>query len=288
MGFTKLDSGIVDSSIWSEPPATRVVWVTFLAKSDSKGFVGASRSGMIRASNVSPEDFDRAIDTLESPDSDSRSTENDGRRLEKVEGGWLIVNYLKYREYSYSDNPDAVRQRRHREKEKNNGVTLCDMSRTPRDISASASSSASASGINSFLQECGDVEGAGTARKQAKDAESFPDIPKHFSDVWPAFLEVRRAKKAVHSPRAIRSILNELSRLSTNQDEQVRIIEQSIRNSWKDVYELKRGSNAGSGAGRGSFAWRPGYDENGRAIGAVAKPGEFDEGTLTLDGVRDK
>lgn len=32
---------------------------------------------------------------------------------------------------------------------------------------------------------------------------------------------------------------------------------------------------------------RPGYDATGNALGAVAKPGEYDEGIITLEGVPD-
>jgi len=116
MGFTKLDSGIIDSSIWAEPLATRIVWVTFLAKSNRNGFVGASQSGMLRASNVPEKDFQAAIDILEAPDSDSRSKEFDGRRIEKVPGGWQILNYAKYRQFSYSDSKEAVKKRKQRSK----------------------------------------------------------------------------------------------------------------------------------------------------------------------------
>lgn len=101
MGFTKLDEGILRSSIWGEPATTRVVWIAFLASCDALGFVGTSKMGMQRACNVSLVDFDAAIKTLESPDSDSRSLENDGRRIEKVEGGWRVLNYQKYRNKEY-------------------------------------------------------------------------------------------------------------------------------------------------------------------------------------------
>ena len=141
MGFTKLDSGIVDSSIWAEPLATRVVWVTFLAKSNYHGIVKASRSGMLRSSNVMEKDFNEAIQTLESPDSDSRSPEFDGRRIQKIEGGWQILNYQRYREFSYSDSPSAIRQRRHREERRDRSLHVT----KGCDISASASASESSS-----------------------------------------------------------------------------------------------------------------------------------------------
>ena len=118
MGFTKLDSGIIDSSIWSAPLATRVLWITFLAKADSEGMVRASYSGMQRASNVGQEEFESALKCLESPDPDSRSPENEGRRIGKIEGGWLVFNYPKYRAFSYSGSKEAEKKRRQRQKSK--------------------------------------------------------------------------------------------------------------------------------------------------------------------------
>jgi hypothetical protein len=111
MGFVKLSSGILDSSIWNEPIPTRVVWIAFLAKADQFGFVASSASGMLRASNIPQEDFDKAVAALESPDQDSRTSAFEGRRIEKREGGWQVLNYEKYREFTYSSSPDAVRMR---------------------------------------------------------------------------------------------------------------------------------------------------------------------------------
>jgi hypothetical protein len=40
----------------------------------------------------------QALSILLAPDPDSRTKDHDGRRIEAIEGGWLILNYLKYRE----------------------------------------------------------------------------------------------------------------------------------------------------------------------------------------------
>ena len=108
--FTKLDSGIVRSSIWMEPIATRVVWIAFLATCDKNGFVAASRSGMEHISNVPHDEFESAMRALESADPDSRTPDNDGRRIEKVSGGWIILNYALYRDKQYkSERREASR-----------------------------------------------------------------------------------------------------------------------------------------------------------------------------------
>lgn len=137
MGFTKLDEGIVHSSIWSEALATRVLWVTMLAMADSNGFVSSSRSGLLRAANIPEADFNVAIEILEAPDPDSRSPEHGGRRIEKCDGGWMVLNYRRYREFTYSGSKEAIKKRRQRDKRGQKG----DMSPKGGDISASASSS---------------------------------------------------------------------------------------------------------------------------------------------------
>lgn len=116
-----------------------------LAMCDSRGFVASSRSGLVRAANIADDEFDAGIAVLERPDSDSRSPEFDGRRVEKRDGGWQVLNYSKYRNFSYSSAPEAVRQRKHRSKDKGRDSSLRVTKR--RDISASASSSASSSVI---------------------------------------------------------------------------------------------------------------------------------------------
>jgi hypothetical protein len=144
MGFTKLDSGIVNSSVWAEPLATRVVWVTMLAIADKNGYVPCARSGLLRASNVPIEDFDKAILSLESPDPDSRTPDNQGRRVEKVDGGWIILNFPKYRLHSEIIK-DQTRIRVNKYREKIKKVTQCNVTSMLPSVSDSASVSASVS-----------------------------------------------------------------------------------------------------------------------------------------------
>jgi hypothetical protein len=67
-----------------------------------------------------------------------------------------------------------------------------------------------------------------------------------------------------------------------------------IRN-WKQklqhVWFREDNGKSGTGQRQGGFgksnAGRPGYDGSGNALGAAAKPGEFDEGIITLEGVPD-
>ncbi len=96
-GFTKLFSEIVTSSIWGEDDKTRIVWVTMLALAGPDGIVKAALPGLANAARVSLADCERAIEKFEQPDKYSRSQGFEGRRVQRVEGGYLLLNYAKYR-----------------------------------------------------------------------------------------------------------------------------------------------------------------------------------------------
>src|ERR1700742_2623836 len=96
-GFTKLFSEIVTSSIWGEDDKTRIVWVTMLALAGPDGIVRAAVPGLANAARVSLEDCERALDKFQQPDKYSRSQGFEGRRISRVEGGYLLLNYDHYR-----------------------------------------------------------------------------------------------------------------------------------------------------------------------------------------------
>ena len=96
-GYTKLFSTILASTIWRESNETRIVWITMLAMADKYGFVGGSVPGLADFARISIEDTERALEELKSPDEYSRTKDHGGRRIADVDGGWLIINYSKYR-----------------------------------------------------------------------------------------------------------------------------------------------------------------------------------------------
>ena len=130
----KLYGSILDSSVWSEDPYTRLVWITMLAMADADGFVEAAVPGLARRANVPLDACEAALVRLQAPDPYSKSPDHEGRRIEPAERGWNILNYTAYRELRTKRQvTDAVRQKRHRE-----GVKR-DMSRPSRQVSASLS-----------------------------------------------------------------------------------------------------------------------------------------------------
>ena len=94
--YTKLFRSIAASTIVSEPLATRWLWITLLSQCDRTGCVYGSIPGLARLANISIPEVEDALASLMSPDPYSRTPDNEGRRLEAIDGGWRLLNYAKY------------------------------------------------------------------------------------------------------------------------------------------------------------------------------------------------
>ena len=136
MPFVKLDCGILNSTLWFEREA-REVFITALLMAEPRelldpspqiaigsldftgwvvpagwyGFVEAAGVGILARAQVSSDVGMLALERLGSPDVSSRSADFDGRRLVRVDGGFVVLNYMKYRERDYTG---AERSRRYR------------------------------------------------------------------------------------------------------------------------------------------------------------------------------
>lgn len=163
--YVKLFSSILDSSVWSEPAPTRIVWITLLCMADEEGFAKGAFSGLARRAGVTAEECRQALATLSGPDLESQDQDFGGRRVEVVEGGWLILNYVKYRELrTRKQVQDAARQRRHR-----SGDATAKSERVTRHASHAGSASLSASGSQAVTTKAVESE------KVAHD-ERFTDL----------------------------------------------------------------------------------------------------------------
>jgi hypothetical protein len=97
MQFTKLFSCILDSTIWQEPPQTKILWITMLAMSDRNGDVHASIPGLAKRAGITMDECERGIACLLAPDRYSRTKDHEGRRIAVIDGGWTLLNHGKYR-----------------------------------------------------------------------------------------------------------------------------------------------------------------------------------------------
>lgn len=140
MPFVKLDTRILQSTLWFERDA-RELFITALLMAEPReimepalqlkvdaieetgfvvppgwyGFVPAAGIGIIRQAGIDRDAGMKALEELGSPDKESRSSDFEGRRLVRVDGGYVILNYIKYRE---RDTTSANRNRRWRQKQR--------------------------------------------------------------------------------------------------------------------------------------------------------------------------
>jgi len=120
--YNKLFTKILDSSIWLESTTTRIVWLTFIAAMDEAGFVQFAGIGNVAArARVTTDEAHEAIRCLESVDAESSNPDNNGRRIERVPGGWMVLNASTHREMvtrAVAQEQNRERVRKHREKMK--------------------------------------------------------------------------------------------------------------------------------------------------------------------------
>lgn len=120
--YNKIFTKILDSSIWLEPTPTRLLWMTLIAAMDEDGYAAfASIGNLAHRARLTMEETTEAVKCLEAPDKESSDPDNEGRRIERVPGGWMILNAKKYRELvtrTVIKEQNRIRVARHREKKR--------------------------------------------------------------------------------------------------------------------------------------------------------------------------
>ena len=156
MAFVKLDTGILHSTLWFARDC-RELFITALLMAEPReitestpqlkvtaieptgftvppgwyGFVRAAGIGIIRQAGMARDQGLKALVELGDPDTESRSAEFEGRRLVRVDGGYIVLNYIKYRE---RDTTARDRQRRWRQRQKEMQPSQSDNITSRRDI----------------------------------------------------------------------------------------------------------------------------------------------------------
>ena len=120
MGFTKLDEGILQSSIMREDPEVFKIFIALLASCRENGVSPVSPLFLESVTRLPIEKVMECLAKLEDKDDFSRSMNDEGRRIKRIDGGYEIINYLKYRSRKYSMKPGAIRTRESRAREKEN------------------------------------------------------------------------------------------------------------------------------------------------------------------------
>lgn len=151
MPFVKLDCGILNSTLWVDRSA-REIFITALLMAEPReivtelpqiavgsleftgwsvppgwyGFVEAAGPGIINRAGMDDARGPLYVKALEAlarlgePDPESRSHAFDGRRLVRVDGGFVVLNFVNYRD---KDATTADRSKRWRERQKLKAAT---------------------------------------------------------------------------------------------------------------------------------------------------------------------
>lgn len=263
IGYTKLFSSIVTSTIWVESDRTRIVWITMLAMADRNGEIQASIPGLARLAGVPIPDCEEALAKFIAPDPYSRTPDDEGRRIEKIEGGWALLNHAKYREMASRDDSKAAnteRQRRHREKEKRNAtvtpcnatVTLGNAKVTPTLHIAEAEAEAEAEARNThtapvpvavgdepLAADCPfppEVAKKPDAKFRAESSEIPPTLATpEFVAAWADWCAYKRERGQSLRSRTAKAQLGEMN--SWGESVAIAAIRKSIVNGWTGVFQ---------------------------------------------------
>ena len=203
MAFVKLDCGILDSSLWISRPQ-REIFITALLLAEPReylvpipqisvrsldvldfsappgwyGYVAAAGIGIIHRVGLDLEEGYHALDALGSPDPGSRSKAHEGRRLIRIDGGYLVLNYDEYRTRDYGA---AERSRRYRERQAEMRKASRDRHAASRSVTSRTPNRTQAEGeAEAYEEEDLIVCGVPHTRhpRSASPPDPAPDSPK--------------------------------------------------------------------------------------------------------------
>lgn len=192
-----------------------------MATMDEDGFVPLSSVGNVASrARVSVEAASGAIQSLEGPDKQDPSQEHQGRRIERVPGGWIVLNAARYREMvRRAEIREATRERVRKFRSGNADVTR---------------------GNESVTQSVAVAVSESKAVKDKSKVAALPDwLPR---DAWDAWLEVRPKVKAPNTPRALQLAIAELDRLRGQGYDPKAVLEQSTLRGWRGLFAPKSGA----------------------------------------------
>jgi hypothetical protein len=196
--YAKLFSKILDSSVWLEAVETRIVWVTMLAAMDDSGFVAmATPVNVARRANVSLDAASMALAVLEAPDPNSSDPEQEGRRLERVPGGWLVRNAEKYRSIATrADERAATRERVRRHRERRRPACNAAAVTPPLAVTKSNGSEADPNAV---------TEADGRSRPSRQTRARAPErlVPAGFDGFWKSYPRHEAKQDAIKAWRQI-------------------------------------------------------------------------------------
>lgn len=268
MPFVKLDTGILDSTLWIDKPQ-RDIFLTALLMAEPRefevpaqqidvgtldprpfsappgwyGFVGAAGIGIINRAGIDRFSGMEALRSLGEPEAESRSKAFEGRRMIRIDGGYLILNYMKFRDRDYTT---AERSRRYRERKRildSHAVASRDSHVTSRKQKESREGEGER-----------ERETSAKTRRQAAPLDlTLPDWVSKSS--WDAFTEIRKNKRnPIRTQRQFDLLIKELAGLRVQGFDPTEMIDLAVMRGWQSFYAPKGENHNGNGKSRTDLA----------------------------------
>jgi hypothetical protein len=148
MEFGLVFNEIFSSSVWEEEPHVRLVWIYLIVNRDKDGAVFGTNAALARRVNLPVEQVEDALRVLSSPDPNSSSEAEEGRRiLPAGNNQWVVVNhehYTKVENLAKRRAQTRERVRKHRESKDCNATSVtCNAPSVSVSVSESMSSTRS-------------------------------------------------------------------------------------------------------------------------------------------------
>ena len=181
------------------------MFTNLLAHADKMGQVDIHPRAIAEEVGLSVDQVRAALDELESPDPESRSPEEEGRRIIRLDEhrawGWHVVNYIKYRDIKSEDErreQNRLAQERWREKNKQRNQPSAPVSKAKRQSASAKALSAESAHTDVALALALDSD-AKKGQKPSTGA-SLPAAPT--AETWAAYSE---AYESAYSVKPVRN-----------------------------------------------------------------------------------
>lgn len=268
MPFVKLDCGILRSTLWMDRDA-REVFITALLMAEPVeyseplpeiatrsldytgwvappgwyGFVPAANVGIIHAAMIEREAGMAALEKLAAPDTESRSSEFEGRRLIRINGGYIVLNFIKYRDRDYTG---AERAKRYREGVKLRAASRRDVTQSQRDTPQPVMPERDVR-RDITQSECrvqsAEAESETETHKRGNGATA-PDVPREAfepptgldPEAWKCWVAYRQSIKKPLRPVSLPKAAKALAAYGPDQQA---VVDQSIAAGWQGLFALK-------------------------------------------------
>lgn len=222
--YAKVFTSMWDGSLYGKLEASAVL-MACVTLCNAQGILDMTPEAISGRTGWPIEFVRKGISDLEQPDPRSRTADDEGRRLAKLDEhrdwGWLIVNYEKYRTLSDPDTikeQNKVRARKYRERR--NGAS--------RSVTDGNAQSRQAEG-----------EGEGEGEEGKKEAQA--PIPGLDSESWSRWLAYRRESGKPLKSASIAAAQKKLASFGTSQSA---VVEESIANGYQGLFAPKANGHA--------------------------------------------